>query len=68
MQLKDDRIQAQTDAAALGGSGQATQGAEDLGEGGQGDEVVPAVEAAALEVDQSQGLLELAVVVLDARA
>jgi hypothetical protein len=43
----------------------AEQGAEGLGEGGEGDVAVPAGERAALEVIQAQAGLQLAVVVLD---
>src|SRR5258708_2708604 len=43
----------------------ADHGAERLGEGGEGDVAVPAVERAALEVVQAEAGLQLAVVVLD---
>lgn len=50
------------------GSGQSLQGAEGVGDGDEGDVVVPAGPGAALEVSQAQGLFHLAVVVLDAPA
>ena len=41
------------------------QGAEGLGEGGEGDVAVPAGERAALEMGQPEAGFQLAVVVLD---